>query len=129
MVEAGSIDNPILNGPYDAPALHFELGSNGPTGTVLDGRRPSESFIPVPAPRKGKNKSQQTLDFDITGERREVNQLVNDIRYEVNLWDHVGQRLPKRRGKKAASDQEWVPPDTLEGAMRSLCRSERLVDR
>ena len=29
------IDNPIINGPYDAPAQHFELSSDGPTGTIL----------------------------------------------------------------------------------------------
>jgi type III restriction enzyme len=39
------------------------------------------------------------------------------------LWDHVGDKLPKRAGRKAASDAEWVPPVELEGAMRSLHRS------
>jgi type III restriction enzyme len=72
---AGGIENPILNGPYDAPAQHFELGSHGPTGTIIDGRRPSESFIPVPAPRKAKNQGQQQLDL-VAGERREQNESV-----------------------------------------------------
>jgi type III restriction enzyme len=34
-----SLDNPILNSPYDPPERHFELGPGGPTGTILDGRR------------------------------------------------------------------------------------------
>jgi hypothetical protein len=42
------LSNPILNSPYEPPAAHFELGDHGPTGKVLAGRRPSESFIPVP---------------------------------------------------------------------------------
>ena len=41
----------------------------------------------------------------------------------LRLWDHVGTKLPKRKGKKAGVDAEWVPPDTLEGALRSLYRS------
>ncbi len=79
------LSNPILNSPYDPPAAHFEIGPKGPTGKVLDGRRPSESFIPVPASRKGRD-DQQALDFDVTGERREPNTLINDIRREVELW-------------------------------------------
>lgn len=40
--------DPVLNGPYDPPQEHFELGADGsPTGAVRPGRRPSESFIPV----------------------------------------------------------------------------------
>jgi type III restriction enzyme len=41
----------------------------------------------------------------------------------LTLWDHVGDKLPKRAGRKAASDSEWVPPVELEGALRSLYRS------
>jgi hypothetical protein len=47
------ISNPILNSPYDPPAEYFEIGRQGPTGVVLPGRRPSESFVPVPPSRKG----------------------------------------------------------------------------
>ena len=80
------LSNPILNSPYDPPEAHFELGEKGPTGKVLAGRRPSESFIPVPAPTKGASKEQEALDFDATGERREQNTLINDIRREVDVW-------------------------------------------
>ncbi len=85
-IAATDLINPILNSPYDAPESHFEIGPNGPTGIVLTGRRPSESFIPVPASRKGRHGDQQVLDFDITGERREQNSLINDIRREVERW-------------------------------------------
>ena len=79
-----SLDNPILNSPYDPPERHFELGPGGPTGTILDGRRLSESFIPVPPSKK--SAQQEALDFDATGERREQNTLINDIRQAVDLW-------------------------------------------
>ena len=81
------ISNPIINSPYEPPTCHFEIGSHGPTGMLLAGRRPSESFIPVPASRKSRRRPvQQALDFDSTGERREPNSLINDIRREVERW-------------------------------------------
>lgn len=82
---AAELSNPILNSPFEPPARHFELGLHGPTGRILDGRRPSESFIPVPATKKNKS-VQESFDFDSTGERREVNTLINDIRREVERW-------------------------------------------
>ncbi len=93
----GALDNPILNSPYDPPEQHFEIGPAGPTGVLVPGRRPSESFIPIPAPKKGKRRAaaksggtpsvvEDELDFDATGERREHNQLINLIRNRVELW-------------------------------------------
>jgi type III restriction enzyme len=79
------LSNPILNSPFGAPERHFELGPNGPTGEIREGRRPSESYVPVPPSQKGKG-DQQTLDFDVTGNRREQNTLINDIRREVERW-------------------------------------------
>jgi len=52
MTVAGSLENPILNSPYEAPAQHFVLGPHGPTGEIQIGRRPSESFIPIPVGRQ-----------------------------------------------------------------------------
>jgi type III restriction enzyme len=91
MNSAGSLDNPILNAPYDPPVRYFVLGENGPTGEVKQGRRRSESFIPVPIGRKGKGSGngsaeQQGFDFDVKGDRREDNSLINDIRARVELW-------------------------------------------
>lgn len=106
---AGAIENPILNGPYEPPALHFELGPSGPTGVVIEGRRPSESFIPVPAPRKGKNKAQQVLDLDTSGERRERNELINEIRYQVGLWRQRGypESLRYRASCSSTGPTSW----------------------
>lgn len=112
MAELSAIDNPILNDPYDPPTAHFELGPNGPTGEIIPRRRPSESFIPVPAPKGRKASAQQQLDVDVMGERREKNCLVNDIRAQVELWrargipaqaplsDEEGARPPRRGGSE-----------------------------
>ena len=108
----GAIENPILNGPYQAPTLHFEIAEEGGiTGTILTGRRPSESFIPIAPTKKGrKNKAAQVaLDFDATGERREQNTLINDIRQEVELW-----RLRQYPGVTPYTRkllQYWANPD------------------
>ena len=72
----GTIDNPILNSPYEQPDRHYEVGPQGPTGEIKDGRRPSESFIPIAVAKKGKKgdaRFRRQIDFDVTGERREKN--------------------------------------------------------
>jgi type III restriction enzyme len=91
MSGTASLENPILNSPYEPPARHFVIGHRGPTGEIRAGRRPSESYVPVPVGRKGPKgrqteAEQQGFDFDATGERREVNSLINDIRTRVELW-------------------------------------------
>ena len=85
---AAVLSNPILSSPYEPPTAHFEIEpGQGPSGRILDGRRPSESFIPVAPQRKGRRAAAQSaLDFDDTGDRREVNSLINDVRYQVELW-------------------------------------------
>lgn len=86
-----TLTNPILNRPYDPPTRHFVLGPKGPTGEIRDGRRPSESFLPIPQSRKrgastAAPATSVELDFDFTHERREKNSLINDLRREVELW-------------------------------------------
>ena len=90
----GTIDNPILNSPYEQPGRYYEIGPQGPTGEIKDGRRPSESFIPIAVAKKGKGKAgfeQEAFDFDATGERREKNSLINDIRRDVAKWRRSGE--------------------------------------
>jgi type III restriction enzyme len=46
------IDNPIINSPYRAPGRYFKFDTEGITNEVVEGRRPSSYFVPVPRPRK-----------------------------------------------------------------------------
>lgn len=90
-VEVGeALSNPILNGPYDPPTRHFEMGLKGPTGNVREGRRPSESYIPIARTKKRGTKAapiqQDAFDFEGTGERTDRNEVVNNIRREVERW-------------------------------------------
>jgi type III restriction enzyme len=80
--------NPILCGPFDPPTQHFEIGPHGPTGLVKEGRRRSESYVPIPEAIKRSVDGQGQFDLDLTGERREVNPLINDLRIAVELWRH-----------------------------------------
>src|SRR5438309_1149373 len=104
--------SPILNGPYDPPAWHYEMGPQGRTDTVKEGRRPSESFNPIPAARKGHKVAegfvQDALDFDLTGERRERNSFVNDLRREVERWRHRDFERVTPTSRKLL--QHWADP-------------------
>ena len=80
-----ALANPILNSPYEEPSRHLEVGKQGPTGVVLNGRRPSISYIPLVSPKKG-GSSQLAIDFDATGERIEDNPLINNLRPVIQRW-------------------------------------------
>ena len=88
---ADALQNPVINRPYDAPTRHFVVGPHGPTGEIKPGRRPSESFIPIPQSKKARGRASTNdtaleIDLDFTGERREVNSLINQVRDDVELW-------------------------------------------
>ena len=93
------IDNPVLNGPYDAPARHWMLDEHGQlTSDIATHRRPSESWIPVPRQRKGRAAKelqptlgvQDELDVTRTGERKDVNDTINRLRADVDAWRSTG---------------------------------------
>ncbi len=46
------IDNPILNSPFREPMRHFRLGDDRVTSEVVEGRRESAYFMPIPAAKK-----------------------------------------------------------------------------
>ena len=117
------LSNPIINSPYDPPEGHFEIGHNGPTGRLLQGRRPSESYIPIPVTRKGRrNGRQETFDFDVTGERREQNSLINDIRREVERWRASNWNGVTPHTRKLLAHWAAHPPDRDEPVL--FCQRE-----
>jgi len=54
-----------------------------------DDEPPAEA-LPVAARGATDEPEQQGFDFDVTGERRELNSLINDIRARVELWRAQG---------------------------------------
>ena len=81
------IENPIINSPYAGPERHFKFDREGITNEIIEGRRPSEYFIPVPRPRKRGGQ----LEFaELTADEIEQNRQVNQVRARVDRWRELG---------------------------------------
>lgn len=79
------IDNPILNTPFREPSRHFRFTEDGITNEIVDGRRISSYFVPVPKSKK-RGRDQLALSTEWTEDRIEENKLINDIRARVKAW-------------------------------------------
>lgn len=79
--------NPVINSPYLEPSRHFVLdGSGRPTGEIHDSRRLSEFFVPVPKPKKGAKAAPAQLAFDLTDEKVERNDAIDQLREDLKTW-------------------------------------------
>jgi type III restriction enzyme len=81
------IENPILNSPYGEPRRHFVFGDEGITGQVVEERRRSSYFVPVPSPKK---RAQLSLDTEWTSDRIQENEFINRIRERVTFFRQGG---------------------------------------
>ena len=88
-----TIENPILNSPFEEPSQYFRFDDEGITNEVLTGRRRSEFFVPVPHPRK--RAGQMPLQGEWTADRVEPNPTVNRIRERVavKVLNHYGDKV------------------------------------
>jgi type III restriction enzyme len=77
------IENPVINSPFFEPQRHFKFDDDGITDEIVDTRRKSSYFTPIPQPKK---RNQPQLPFEWTKEREEENWLINQIRVEVKQW-------------------------------------------
>jgi type III restriction enzyme len=84
------IQNPVINSAFREPDRHFRFDDEGITSDVVDGRRTSSYFVPIPASKKKGASSQLALETEWTQDRIEENVLVNQIRGRVNLWRQGG---------------------------------------
>lgn len=102
------IENPILNSPFEEPARHFQFTDEGITNEVIEHRRTSAYFIPVP---RSKKKSQQGTLFDSewTQDRIEENKFINQVRDKVSLWRKRGR--PGITSTTAKLLEYWTRPD------------------
>lgn len=85
------IENPVINSPYAEPQRYFRFSDEGITDEIVEGRRPSSYFIPIPRPR-GQRAAQQQLPFETewTQDRIEENKFINAVRERVSLWRRGG---------------------------------------
>ena len=101
------IDNPILNGPYAPPTRHWLFDDSGITNKIVDGRRPSGYFVPVPQARR--QTAQLSIETDWTRDRLKPNDLVNQIRGRVDLWRRQGR--PNLTATTKVLLEHWTSPD------------------
>lgn len=87
-----SIDNPIINSPFEVPARHFRFDESGITDEIVAGRRPSSYFIPI-AQTKKKGK-QLAFETEWTQDRIEESRFINQVRDRVSLWRQGGYAGP-----------------------------------
>ncbi len=78
--------NPIINSPYFEPSRHFAFDEKGITTDLIEGRRPSEFFIPVPKATLKRGREEGRLIQWFTEETKKENELVNKIRERLTLW-------------------------------------------
>jgi len=93
-----TIANPILNSPYREPGRHCRFDDEGITNDIVDKRRLSGYFVPIPQPRK--KGTQLSFGTEWTDGRFEETAFINRIRDRVGQWrlgGHVGVTTVTRR--------------------------------
>ncbi|MBE3124084.1 MAG: DEAD/DEAH box helicase family protein [Acidobacteria bacterium] len=84
------IENPVINPPFEEPSRHFRFTDEGITNEIIESRRKSAYFIPVPRSKK-KSQSGTLFDTEWTEDRIEENDFINQIRSQVSLWKAQGR--------------------------------------
>ena len=81
------MNSPILNSPYKEPARHFKSDERGLTEEVLECRRPSSFYIPVPRAKSLKKRAEQNIAEGAFGsELQQDNEFINKIRGRIKEW-------------------------------------------
>jgi type III restriction enzyme len=89
----------VLNSPYVEPTQHFRFSEDGITSDVVQSRRVSSYFVPIPGVKKKGKSKQLAFDTEWTQDRIEENQDINRIRERVSQWrrgGYVGITRPTR---------------------------------
>lgn len=81
---ATTIENPILNSPYEAPSKHWRFDEEGITNAIEESRRKSAYFMPIAQPKK--KGAQRTFETEWTRDRITETTEVNRIRQRVDAW-------------------------------------------
>ena len=79
------IENPIINSPFTEPKRHFYFDDDGITNKIIETRRVSSYFIPIPKPKK-KNSQKVLFDTEWTQNRIQENDFINRVRGQVRKW-------------------------------------------
>lgn len=83
------IENPIINSPFKEPVRHFKFNDDGITNEIVDSRRQSSYFVPIPKPRK-RGTQQALFETEWTQNRVKENDFINRVRGAVWKWRQGG---------------------------------------
>ena len=83
------IEDPVLNSPFEEPKRHFKFTEDGITDEIIEERRISQYFIPIPRAKK-KSPKQLSFETEWTSDRVEENKDINRIRERVEIWRQGG---------------------------------------
>jgi len=79
--------SPILNSPYNEPSRHFNADERGLTDEIIETRRPSSFYIPVPrAKTKQKQMELNVAEGAFGSELQSENEFINKIRAKIKEW-------------------------------------------
>ena len=92
---------------WSSRTRHFRFDADGITDVVVEGRRPSSYFMPIPRARK--RGGQQQFDTEWTADRIEESKFINRVRGRVAIWRQGGWQgvTPTTR----ALLDHWTDPD------------------
>ncbi|MFA5837503.1 MAG: DUF559 domain-containing protein [Bellilinea sp.] len=79
------IENPVINSPFEEPQRHFKFSEDGITDEIIEARRISSYFVPIPRPRNH-NPKQLAFDTEWTEDRIEENKFINRVRERISIW-------------------------------------------
>lgn len=103
------IENPILNSPFTEPRHHFRFTEDGITNEVVESRRFSSYFVPIPRSRKRRGSQMILPGTEWTLDRIQENQFINRIRGRVDLWRRGGYVGVTRTTARLL--QYWTNPE------------------
>jgi len=83
------IENPVLNPPFEEPKRHFRFTEDGITDEIVEARRVSSYFVPIPRPKK-RSPKQIAFETEWTKDRVKENEFINRVRGRVELWRQGG---------------------------------------
>ena len=84
------IENPVINSPFNEPERHFQFTEDGITNEIVEARRVSSYFIPVPRPKKKGKQQQLSFATEWKEDRIKENEFINQVRIRVAKWRHRG---------------------------------------
>ena len=79
------IDNPIINSPFVEPKRQFVFTEDGISNEIIEKRRVSAYFVPIPKPRK-RGGQEGLFDTEWKKDRLKENDFINKVREQVRTW-------------------------------------------